>query len=285
MKIFENGEYTGERALYSVQDAEIRSCRFFDGESPLKESSGLVIRDSVFEWKYPLWYCRDVKVEGGRLAESARSGIWYTENIEMKNTRIDAPKTFRRSSGIHLDGCDMENALESLWYCRDVTIKNAHVVGDYLGLSAENVYVENLRLDGNYFLDGAKNVVVKSSYLNSKDSFWNCENVEVYDSVIIGEYIGWNTKNIKFVNCKIESNQGFCYMENLTLENCVLKNTDLAFEFSSVNATVNSKIDSVKNVKQGKISALEIGEIIMNEKFVDPKKTEITVKKVTRGSL
>lgn len=279
MKIFEKGEYTGERALYATRDAEIRSCRFFDGESPLKESESLVIKDSVFEWKYPLWYCRNVKVENGRLTESARSGIWYTENIEMKNTRIDAPKTFRRSSGIRLDGCDMENALESLWYCRDIVLKNAHVVGDYLGLSSENVYVENLRLDGNYFLDGAKNVVVKNSYLNSKDSFWNCENVEVYDSVIIGEYIGWNTKNIKFVNCKIESNQGFCYMENLTLENCVLENTDLAFEFSSVNATVNSKIDSVKNVKSGKISAFEIGEIIMDEKFIDPSKTEITVKK------
>ena len=85
MKIFENGEYTGERALYALSEAEIRSCRFFDGESPLKESNGLNIESSTFEWKYPLWYCRDIKVSDSLLKESARSGIWYTQNIEMKN--------------------------------------------------------------------------------------------------------------------------------------------------------------------------------------------------------
>jgi hypothetical protein len=133
-------------------------------------------------------------------------------------------------------------------------------------MGCENFYGENIVLDGNYFLDGARNVVIKNSVLNSKDSFWNCENVEVYDSTIIGEYIGWNSINVKFVNCKIETNQGFCYMEHLILENCVLENTDLAFEFSRVNAVVNSKIDSVKNILSGKVKAKEIGEIIRSKR-------------------
>ena len=277
--LYENGVYTGERALYAQKNAKIKNSIFEDGESPLKESSCLCVESCTFRWKYPMWYCDTVSVKDCVLETTARSGIWYTNNITMNNCKIDAPKTFRRSNGITLVDTDLKNALETMWYCKDVSVKNARIVGDYFGLSCENFYGEGINLDGNYFLDGAKNVVVKSSVLNSKDSFWNCENVEVYDSVIIGEYIGWNSKNVKLVNCKIESNQGFCYMENLEMINCVLENTDLAFEYSSVNADINSHVDSIKNVSSGKISALSVGEIIMQEEFVEVSKTEITIKK------
>jgi hypothetical protein len=275
----DGGVYVGERALFSTHGAKIKNAVFRDGESPLKESSKLFLHDCIFSWKYPLWYCKDVEVSSTRFDITARSGIWYTENIKMLDCKIDAPKTFRRSKNISLENCDMENALESMWFCCDVDVKNTHIVGDYFGLSSENFHGENIRLDGNYFLDGAKNVIIRNSVLNSKDSFWNAENVEVYDSVIIGEYIGWNSKNVKFVNCEIESDQGFCYMKNVRLENCVLKNTPLAFEYSSVNAKVSSKIDSVKNPVSGKIYASEIGEIILEEAFINPKKTKITTEK------
>lgn len=279
MKTLKDGVFTGERALYASRELVVLDSVFEDGESPLKESENIEVRGSAFRWKYPIWYSRNVYVCDTVLEETARSGIWYTKGIKMERCKIDAPKTFRRSEGIELVDCDMENALESMWYCKDVRIKNSHVVGDYFGLGVENFYCENVRLDGNYFLDGAKNAVIKNCILNSKDSFWNCENVTVYDSVIIGEYIGWNSKNVKLVNCKIESNQGFCYMDNLVLVDCVLENTDLAFEFSTVDATVNSEIDSIKNVISGKIVAKGIGEIIMQDEFVDTKKTEIVIKK------
>ncbi len=279
MKLYENGVYTGERALYALDGAEIKNCIFEDGESPLKESGNLSLYGCGFRWKYPLWYCDKVRVENSVLELTARSGIWYTRDIEMISCKIDAPKTFRRAENITLTDCDMKNALESMWYCRNVSVKNAHIAGDYFGLCCEGFYAENVRLDGNYFLDGAKNVIIKNCVLNSKDSFWNCENVEVYDSVIIGEYIGWNSRNVKLVNCKIESNQGFCYMDNLVMEGCVLENTDLAFEFSSVDVEIKSKIDSVKNVKSGKIVAAQIDEIIMQDEFVDTSKTEIVIKK------
>jgi hypothetical protein len=279
MKILENGLYTGERALFAQDGVKIKNSVFFDGESPLKESQNIELYSCSFKWKYPLWYCNKVRVENTVLEPTARSGIWYTDDISMSSCKINAPKNFRRSSNVRLCDCDMENAHETMWYCKGVSVKNAHIVGDYFGLSCEDFYGENIRLDGNYFLDGAKRAVIKNSILNSKDSFWNCEDVEVYDSVIIGEYIAWNSKNIKLVNCKIESNQGFCYIDGLVMENCVLENTDLAFEYSSINAEINSKIDSVKNVKSGKIVAQSIGEIIMEEEFVDTSKTEIIIKK------
>ena len=110
----------------------------------------------------------------------------------------------------------------------------------------------------------------------SKDAFWNSENVTVYDSFISGEYLGWNAKNLTLVNCTIESLQGMCYIENLVMKNCRLLNTTLAFEYSTVDAEIEGKIDSVMNPSGGSITADYIEELIMEKDKVDPDKTVIT---------
>ena len=61
------------------------------------------------------------------------------------------------------------------------------------------------------------------------------------------------------------------------MENCKLLNTNLAFEYSSVNADIKSNIDSVKNPTNGVIKAKKIGEIILDEKLIDPTKVKIEV--------
>ena len=98
-------------------------------------------------------------------------------------------------------------------------------------MNSSDLEIDRLNLVGNYSFDGGKNIVVRNSKLLSKDAFWNADNVEVYDSYICGEYIGWNSKNVTFINCTIESLQGFCYMNNVKLENCRLINTNLSFVY------------------------------------------------------
>ena len=279
MKTLTQGLFTGERALFNSQGLRIYDSTFADGESPLKESSDIELYSSIFKWKYPLWYCSDIKVFDSVLLESARSGIWYTKNITMENCVIEAPKTFRRSSQIRLSAVNMPNAKETLWNCSDVTMRDVSVAGDYFGMGASSIRSEGLTIDGNYAFDGGKDIEIKNSKLISKDAFWNCENVTVTDSVIIGEYLGWNSKNITFINCTIESNQGMCYMDGVKLVNCKLLNTDLAFEFSTVDADVISEIDSVKNPISAKIRAKAIREIILEPTQINPEKTEIITEK------
>lgn len=276
MKRFEYGYFEGERALYNTHGAELIDCTFANGESPLKESGDLELSGCIFKWKYPLWYSKNIKAVKTTLLDTARSGIWYTHNIEMTDCMIEAPKTFRRSSGIKLKNCQLPNAQETLWGCKDIELIDVTAKGDYFGLNAENIRCENFDLDGNYAFDGAKNIEIRNARMLSKDSFWNTENVVVYDSLIIGEYLGWNSKNLTFVNCTIDSNQGMCYMENIKMVNCKLLNTDLCFEFSTVDAEITTPIISVKNPISGKIHAKKIGELIMEEHLIDPKKTEIT---------
>ena len=277
MKKLEYGYYEGERALYNSHGLHLVEATFANGESPLKESSDILLEGGIFKWKYPLWYCKNIKADGTTLLDTARSGIWYTDNIEMKNCVIEAPKTFRRSTNITLVNCQLPNAQETLWSCKNISLNHVVARGDYFAMNAENIKCENFVLDGNYAFDGAKNIEVRGAKMLSKDSFWNTENVTVYDSLIIGEYLGWNSKNLTFVNCTIDSNQGMCYMENVKMVNCKLLNTDLCFELSTVDAEITSPIISVKNPISGKIHARSIGEIILDEDMINPEKTKITV--------
>lgn len=271
---------TGERALFNSRDLQISYSTFADGESPLKESKNIKIDNSTFKWKYPLWYCKNIVVKNSTLFEMARSGIWYTENISIKDTIIEAPKTFRRAKDITLENANMPNAEETLWNCDEISLKNVIAKGDYFGMNSTNIKVDGFQLVGNYSFDGGKNIEVRNAKMLSKDAFWNCENVTVYDSFISGEYLGWNSKNLTFINCTIESLQGLCYIDNLVMKNCRLLNTTLAFEYSTVDIQTNSSIDSVMNPSGGIIRAEGIGELIIDEIKVDPKKIQIITEEV-----
>ncbi|WP_203234214.1 MULTISPECIES: DUF3737 family protein [unclassified Actinomyces] len=267
---------TGERALYASRDLTIVHSTFSDGESPLKESRGLRISDSVFEWKYPLWYCQDVSVTGGALLETARSGIWYTDDIRIEGTLVAAPKTFRRGRGISLQRVDLPHAEETLWSCREVTLAEVNATGDYFAKDAVGVTAERLRLTGNYAFDGARDVTVRDSVLLSKDAFWNCENVVVENSVIVGEYLGWNSRNVTLVDCTVQSLQGLCYIDGLTLRGCRLLDTTLAFEYCrGIDAEIIGHLDSLTNPYDGVIRVGSIGEKIFDPDRVKPAATRI----------
>ena len=279
MEEFKQELLTGERAKYNTHNAKFIDCTFADGESPLKESSDIELRNCIFKWKYPLWYSKNIKVYNTTWLDTARSGIWYTDNITIKDSFIEAPKQFRRSKNIYIENTMIPNAEEFLWTCENVTLKNVQAKGNYFGMNCKNVNISNFTLAGNYAFDGASNIEIHNAKMNSKDSFWNCENVTVYDSTIIGEYLGWNSKNITFINCVIDSNQGMCYMDGIHMVNCRLLNTDLSFELcKNVDAIINSNIDSVKNPINGRIEANKIGEIILDKNMIDPTKTTIIEK-------
>lgn len=272
--------FEGERSLFAIKKSEIKNCKFLFGESPLKETSNLTIIDTSFEWKYPLWYSKNIECKNVNLKESARSGIWYTKNIRIYDSLIEAPKTFRRAKDVFLKNVEMPNALESFWNCKNVKIIDSKIKGDYLLMNSKDVKIDNLYLEGNYFFDGGKNLEISNSHLNSKDAFWNCENVIVKDSIIHGEYIGWNSKNITFINCEIISHQGFCYMDDVKLINCKVLESDLIFEYSKrINADIISGVDSIKNPLSGTIKVKGVKELILDEKFIDPTKTKILINK------
>ncbi len=268
-------KFTGERALFNVNDLEIYHSVFEDGESPLKESRDLYLEKDVFKWKYPLWYCDNVEVKDCMFYDTARAGIWYTNHLKVTDTMIEAPKNFRKCCNVVLDNVYISNAEETLWNCSDVEMYNVNARGPYFAMGLKNAKIEKLSLDGNYPFDGAENILVRNSRLMSKDAFWNCKNITIEDSYIAGEYFGWNSENITLKNCTVESLQGFCYIKNLKLIDCELIDTTLGFEYSTVDAVVKGEIASIKNPYESTIRAGSIGEIILQDDKIDVSKVRI----------
>ena len=266
---------SGERSLFASCDLKISDCVFENGESPLKESRNIELDGTMFRWKYPLWYCNNVKVRDCTWFEMARAGVWYTEHFEAADSFIQAPKNFRRCHDLTLSDIVFTNAEETLWNCEDIKLSNITARGDYFAMNCTNIEADNLKLDGNYSFDGVKNAVIRNSRLLSKDAFWNSENITVYDSFISGEYLGWNSRNLTLIGCTIESLQGLCYIDNLVMKDCKLIDTTLAFEYSSVDASITSTVGSVFNPKEGTIKAPAIRELIVEKDIACPGKTRI----------
>lgn len=274
-KVIQQEYLAGERALFMSKDLAIYDSVFAEGESPLKESENIELHDCLFRWKYPLWYCNHVCAEQCTWFDMARAGVWYTNDIEVKDTIIEAPKNFRRCDGVKLTNVNFPDAQETLWNCSNVEMDHVVAKGDYFAMNCQNMKLDHFELVGNYSFDGVCNMEIHNARMLSKDAFWNTDNVTVYDSFISGEYLGWNAKNLTLVNCTIESLQGMCYIDNLVMKNCKLINTTLAFEYSTVDAEITSNINSVMNPSGGTITADYIDELILEKDKIDPKKTKI----------
>lgn len=272
-------EYGGERPLFASHDLYLENVTIHAGESALKECTNIEAVGCRFEGKYPFWHVDGFVVKNCLFTEGARAALWYSRNLEMIDTLVEAPKMFREMDGIRLDRVRIPDAQETLWHCRNVELKNVEVAhADYLFMHSENIRIEDYRQQGNYSFQYCKNVEIRNAVIDSKDAFWNTENVTVYDSELEGEYLGWHSKNLRLVNCKISGTQPLCYAHNLILENCTMADDcDLAFEYSSVEASVKSPVRSVKNPRTGSITAESYGEIILDENIKAPADCKIKV--------
>ncbi|URZ17497.1 DUF3737 family protein [Clostridium felsineum] len=277
MNVIEKEIFEGERPLYKSFDVLIKECEFLPGESAIKESRNIKAINCNFKDKYPFWHNNKVEIQDCYFSEDSRAAIWYTSDLLMNNCKVDAPKIFRDGENITITNTVMDTE-ETLWDCKNVKIVDSEFKGNYLLLHGENIELTNFKLDGNYSFQHVKGGIVRNCVIKSKDAFWNTENITVYDSVLEGEYLAWYSKNLKLVNCTIIGTQPLCYAENLILENCKMINTDLCFEYTSVQADVTTIIDSVKNPTSGVIKAEGIKELILDDPKLDHSKTEIITK-------
>lgn len=272
MQQIKHTEFGGERPLFATHDLQLNDVTIHAGESALKECTNIIAVDCRFEGKYPFWHVDGFAVRNCLFTEGARAALWYSKNLVMTDTRVEAPKMFREMDGIRLENVQIPNAQETLWHCSNVELKNVQVDNaDYLFMHSENIRIEDYSQNGNYSFQYCKNVEIRNAVIHSKDAFWNTENVTVYDTELDGEYLGRHSKNLRLVNCKISGTQPLCYATNLVMENCVMADDcDLAFECSSVQATINGPIRSVKNPRTGSITAESYGEIILDKNIKAP---------------
>ena len=268
MEIIKDQYFEGERPLYCRRDGlRMEGVVIGPGESAIKEGRDIEAVNCEFRGKYPFWECDGFTIRNCVFREGARAALWYTRGCMMYDTLVEAPKMFRRISDVSLENVRMPMAQETFWDSCGIRLRNVYTAdANYIFMHCEDIDIDGYELHGNYSFQYARNAVIRNANLQTKDAFWESENVTVYDSVINGEFLGWYAKDLRLVRCHIGGTQPLCYCENLILEDCTFEaDADLAFEYSSVQATIKGHIVSIKNPTSGRIEAGSIGEIILDE--------------------
>lgn len=279
MEIIKDKEFGGERPLFASHGLELDNVTVHAGESALKCCSDIVARNCRFEGKYPFWHVKGFEVLNCLFTPGARAALWYSSGLRMRDTQVDAPKMFREMDGVDLERVNIPDAQETLWHCRNVRLREVDVRNaDYLFMHSENIDIDRYRQEGNYSFQYCRNVVIRNAEIHSKDAFWNTENVTVYDSSLSGEYLGWHSRGLRLVRCRIAGTQPLCYCEDLVLEDCTFdEDADLAFEDSSLRATILSPVTSIKNPRAGSIEVKSVGELIIDANVLPPADCRIEI--------
>ena len=211
----------------------------FDEERALYGSSQLLVRNCAFDGpadgESAFKECHQIDVEDCFF--NLRYPFWHDHGLTIRHSELT------------------ENCRAALWYSDHLTFRDVYMKGKY---------------SFQYITDS----VFENCVFDTKDAFWHAKNVTVRNSTIKGEYLAWYSDGLTLINCKIIGTQPLCYCKNLKLLNCEMLETDLAFENSQVEATIATKVDSIKNPLSGRITVPDVGEIILD----DPKvKGEIVI--------
>ena len=264
----QNQTLDAERALYHLVSPIVTSCSFdgpADGESALKECTDVQVDRCFFNLRYPLWHCNGARISDSEMTNLCRAPLWYCQNVHLSRNHIHGVKALRECRHVTIEACDIQST-EFGWSVRDIQIQSSKIEGEYLFLRAKDLRVTSLHLLGKYSLQYVKGATLTDCTLDTKDAFWHAKRVVVRDSVIRGEYLGWYAEDITFERCRIIGTQPLCYCKNLTMIDCEMVDADLAFEKSSVQATLTAPIDSIKNPLSGCITLPSVGEIIREDK-------------------
>ena len=267
METIENQTFDMERALYGSKGVSLLGCRFdgpADGESALKESQDVQVSHCFFNLRYPFWHDRRLIIADSEMTELARAALWYSEEIEIINTKLHGIKALRECSRIKMSGCDIVSP-EFGWFVRDIEMKDTTAESEYFMMRSNKLTFEQVRLKGKYSFQYIEDSVFDHCVFDTKDAFWHAKNVTVRNSVVKGEYLAWYCENVTFENCKIIGTQPLCYCKGLKLVNCEMEDTDLCFEKSEVEATLTAPVISIKNPASGHIYVPAVTEIIQDD--------------------
>ena len=278
MTLIKDSSFGGERPLFAQHDLRLENVTITEGESGIKCCSNIEAHHCRFIGKYPWWHVNGSLITDCFFEVGSRSAIWYSNDMVMRDTIIDAPKFFREMRGLTLENVQLNDADETFWKVRDLVVRNVTLhEGTYPFMFCENVDVDGLKSDSKYVFQYVRNAVVRNAHIVTKDAFWETENVTIYDSHLDGEYLGWHSKNLRLVRCHIAGEQPLCYIDGLILEDCTFDPAcDRAFEDSSdIDATIRGSITNIKNPRSGHIVADAVGSVTIDENILPPANCKI----------
>ena len=183
MELIKGKEFGGERPLFGIHDTRLEDVTITEGESGIKKCYNIEADHCRFIGKYPWWHVDHSVITNCYFETGSRSAIWYSNDMVMSDTIIDAPKLFREMNGLKLVNVQINDADETFWKVDHLFLVNVKLHdGTYPFMFCNHVDVDGLESDSKYVFQYVKDAVIRNAKITTKDSFWETENVTVYDS-------------------------------------------------------------------------------------------------------
>lgn len=266
MTAINNKTFDEERTLYAEKNIVACNCSFdgpADGESAFKECSNVTVNNCFFNLRYPFWHDNNLKITDSEMTALCRAALWYSQNVEIENTKLHGIKALRECSNVKMRNCSVISP-EFGWSVHGIDMLDCSVQSEYFMMRSDNLNFNNVKMTGKYSFQYISDSLFENCTFETKDAFWHAKNITVRNCIVKGEYLAWYSENVTFENCKIIGTQPLCYCKNLKLINCEMTDTDLSFERSEVEATLTAPIISIKNPICGHIYVPDVQEIIID---------------------
>lgn len=267
MMVIQNKTFDQERALYGMRGLRVTDCAFdgpADGESAFKEGADIIVSGCFFNLRYPFWHDHGLEIRNSEMTEFCRAALWYSDHIDISETRLHGIKALRECGDVSMRDCDIISP-EFGWSVDGITMEQCTAQSEYFMMRSRNLRFTDVELKGKYSFQYIENAVFEHCRFDTKDAFWHAKHVVVRDSVIRGEYLAWYCEDVTFENCKIIGTQPLCYCRELRLINCTMEGADFAFEKSDVQAKILSPVISIKNPRSGHIEVPAVDEVIRED--------------------
>ena len=271
--VIQNIQTGQERAFYGSKNVHFKNITIDgieQGESAFKECRNITLEETNIVLKYCVWHCHNITLYKTVIDVNSRASIWYCENIEIINCKLNGVKACRNCSNLTLKDCII-NSDDFGWKAEGVKIINCKISGVTPLLDSSNVTVDGAEFTAKYIFQYSDNIKMTNTTIDTKDCFWHAKNVYCKNVKFVGEYLAWYSENCVFENCEINSIQPLCYCKKLKLINCTMPNCNLAFEYSDVDTDIKGHVDSIRNVLSGKIVVDSLGEYVQDEHVLDCK--------------
>ena len=76
-----------------------------------------------FNLRYPFWHDRGLTISGSEMTEHCRAALWYSEDVEITDTKLYGIKALRECADVRISGCDIISP-EFGWSVRGVEMKD-----------------------------------------------------------------------------------------------------------------------------------------------------------------
>lgn len=235
----------------------------------MKKQMKQILKEKKLEYvKFGIKHAKGYELTNSNFDENTRAPIWYSHDGVIDSCKLNGLKLLRECTNTKVLNSEIDSR-EFGWKCSNIEMKNTNIISEYIFLDSKNVKLDNVKFQGKYSFQYMENLEISNSVLDTKDAFWHSKNVTVRDSIVKGEYLAWFSYGLTLINCKIIGTQPLCYCTNLKLINCEMEDTDLAFEYSDVDADIKGNVISIKNPKSGTITVDSVGEIITEDPVME----------------